>query len=110
MLESGARLLKKKKSQCQVIAVSKKKQYLLILLWIKSVVGIYSANLWVLNKGQTRICYVSPGETILSNCVFEEDESFSKGFIKVGIISSSGTIPLMRVPELLRVKKMQSTM
>ena len=52
---------------------------------------------------QTRICYVSRGEIISDDWVFEESESFSKSFMVVGIISERGTVPLFRVPARVKI-------
>ena len=45
-------------------------------------------------NGQTRIRFVSRGETKPDDWIFEEGESFSKSFMVVGIISNRVIVPL----------------
>ena len=51
---------------------------------------------------QILICYVSRGETIPDDWVFEEGESSIKILMVVGIISGRGRVPLLRIT--VRVK------
>lgn len=55
------------------------------------------------SKEQTPICYVKRGESVPDDWVFEKDESFSKSFMIVGVITGRGTVPLIRVPAKAKV-------
>lgn len=55
------------------------------------------------SNGQTRICYVKRGESVPEDWVFEKDESFSKSFMVIGVITGRGTVPLFRVPAKVKI-------
>ena len=63
----------------------------------EALIYVYETNV------QTRICYVSRGETIPDDWVFKEGESFNKSFMVVGIISGRAIVPLLRVQNKYRV-------
>ena len=55
-------------------------------------------------NGQTQICYITRGDSVLEHWVFEKGESFSKSFmVHHGIITDRGTVPLFRVPSNVKI-------
>jgi [histone H3]-lysine36 N-dimethyltransferase SETMAR len=50
-----------------------------------------------------RICYVKRAEPVPESWIFENDESFKKGFMVIGVITGKGTLPLIRVPSAVKV-------
>ena len=54
------------------------------------------------NKNNS-ICYISRGENVSDDWVLDEDKSFSKHFMVVGIITGRGAVPLIRIPSKVKI-------
>jgi histone-lysine N-methyltransferase SETMAR len=55
------------------------------------------------SNGERKICYLAKGEDVPDDWVFENGESFSKGFMVIGVITGRGTVPLFQVPPKAKV-------
>jgi hypothetical protein len=55
------------------------------------------------SKGKSRICYVMIGKKIPEVRVLENDKSFKKGFVVVGILTGNGTVPLVKVLSVTKI-------
>ena len=55
------------------------------------------------SNGESRICYVKRGEKVPEAWVLENDKSFKKGFMVVGILTGKGTVPLIKVPSATKI-------
>ena len=55
------------------------------------------------SNGQSPICYVKRGEQVPEHWVLENDKSFKRGFMVVGIMTGRGTVPLIRVPSATKI-------
>ena len=49
------------------------------------------------SNGRTRICYVKRSKQVLEAWVLENEKSFKKDFMVVGILTGIGTVPLTKV-------------
>lgn len=54
-------------------------------------------------EGERKICYVKKGENTHEDFYYQCKESFRKGFMVVGCLTGRGTVPLIRVPNKVKV-------